>query len=199
MIVKCDSDGISIAKKSLQKDGVIIFPTDTVYGIGCDPYNTKAIKRIYKIKGRDEKKSLPVLGYSKNELDKIVFFDEKSSKLADRFWPGKLTLVLKIKDEKLKETMNLSDKIAVRVPDNKCILSLLKECKLLIGTSANISGNSSLIDSKDCNQMLSNYDILIDHGKIHSDGESTIVEINDNKLSMIRIGSILEEEILDAI
>ena len=199
MIVKCDSDGISIAKKSLQKDGVIIFPTDTVYGIGCDPYNTKAIKRIYKIKGRDEKKSLPVLGYSKNELDKIVFFDEKSSKLADRFWPGKLTLVLKIKDEKLKETMNLSDKIAVRVPDNKCILSLLKECKLLIGTSANISGNSSLIDSKDCDQMLSNYDILIDHGKIHSDGESTIVEINDNKLSMIRIGSILEEEILDAI
>ena len=199
MIVKCDSDGISITKKSLQKDGVIIFPTDTVYGIGCDPYNTKAIKRIYKIKGRDEKKSLPVLGYSKNELDKIVFFDEKSSKLADRFWPGKLTLVLKIKDEKLKETMNLSDKIAVRVPDNKCILSLLKECKLLIGTSANISGNSSLIDSKDCNQMLSNYDILIDHGKIHSDGESTIVEINDNKLSMIRIGSILEEEILDAI
>lgn len=199
MIVKCDSDGISIAKKSLQKDGVIIFPTDTVYGIGCNPYNTKAIKRIYKIKGRDEKKSLPVLGYSKNELDKIVFFDEKSSKLADRFWPGKLTLVLKIKDEKLKETMNLSDKIAVRVPDNKCILSLLKECKLLIGTSANISGNSSLIDSKDCNQMLSNYDILIDHGKIHSDGESTIVEINDNKLSMIRIGSILEEEILDAI
>jgi len=199
LIVKCDSDGINIAKKSLQKDGVIIFPTDTVYGIGCNPYNTKAIKRIYKIKGRDEKKSLPVLGYSKNELDKIVFFDEKSSKLADRFWPGKLTLVLKIKDEKLKETMNLSDKIAVRVPDNKCILSLLKECKLLIGTSANISGNSSLIDSKDCNQMLSNYDILIDHGKIHSDGESTIVEINDNKLSMIRIGSILEEEILDAI
>ena len=143
MIVKCDSVGIDIVKKSLQKDGVIIFPTDTVYGIGCNPYNTKAIKRIYKIKGRDEKKSLPVLGYSKNELNKIVFFDEKSSKLADRFWPGKLTLVLKIKDEKLKEAMNLSDKIAVRVPDNKCILSLLKECKLLIGTSANISGNSS--------------------------------------------------------
>ena len=79
MIVKCDSDGINIVKKSLQKDGVIIFPTDTVYGIGCNPYNTKAIKRIYKIKGRDEKKSLPVLGYSKNELDKIVFFDDKSS------------------------------------------------------------------------------------------------------------------------
>ena len=74
---------IKKAVDTLKNGGVIAFPTDTVYGIGCNPYNTKAIKRIYKIKGRDEKKSLPVLGYSKNELDKIVFFDEKSSKLAD--------------------------------------------------------------------------------------------------------------------
>ena len=69
----------------------------------------------------------------------------------------------------------------------------------MVFTFAYANPQPSLIDSKDCNQMLSNYDILIDHGKIHSDGESTIVEINDNKLSMIRIGSILEEEILDAI
>jgi len=198
LIVKCDSNGINIAKKLLKKDGVIIFPTDTVYGIGCDPYNTKAIERIYFIKKRNEAKPLPVLGYSKDELDKIVFFDEKSSKLADKFWPGKLTLVLKIKDQKLKESMNLSNKIAVRVPDNKCVLSLLKECKLLIGTSANTSGNPSLIDSKDC-QQLTNYDILIDHGKIQSDGESTIVEINDDELKMIRIGSISKEEILDVV
>ena len=199
MIVKCDSVGIDIVKKSLQKDGVIIFPTDTVYGIGCNPYNAKAVKRIYKIKERDETKPLPILGYSKDELNKIVTFDEKSSELADKFWPGRLTLVLKIKDEKLKQVMNLSETIAVRVPDNKCILSLLKECKLLIGTSANLSGNSSLIDSKDCNQLLSNYDILIDGGKIQSDGESTIIQINDNKVNVIRNGSITEKEILDVI
>jgi len=107
LIVKCDSDGIDIVKKSLQKDGVIIFPTDTVYGIGCNPYNAKAVKRIYKIKERDETKPLPILGYSKDELNKIVTFDEKSSELADKFWPGRLTLVLKIKDEKLKQVMNL--------------------------------------------------------------------------------------------
>tara|TARA_B100000029_G_scaffold108868_1_gene100287 strand:- start:400 stop:993 length:594 start_codon:yes stop_codon:yes gene_type:complete len=197
--VKCDSEGINTAKKILEKDGVIIFPTDTVYGIGCNPYSTKAIQRIYQIKKRDEAKPLPILGYSKDELNKIVFFDEKSSRLIDKFWPGKLTLVLKLKDQKLKETMRLSDKVAVRVPNNKCVLSLLKECKLLIGTSANTSGTSSLIDSKDCNQQLSNYDILIDYGRIQSDGESTIIEINNGELNVIRIGSISEEEILDVI
>ena len=197
--MKCDSEGINTAKKILEKDGVIIFPTDTVYGIGCNPYSTKAIQRIYQIKKRDEAKPLPILGYSKDELNKIVFFDEKSSRLIDKFWPGKLTLVLKLKDQKLKETMGLSDKVAVRVPNNKCVLSLLKECKLLIGTSANTSGTSSLIDSKDCNQQLSNYDILIDYGRIQSDGESTIIEINNGELNVIRIGSISEEEILDVI
>jgi len=197
--VKCDSKGINTAKKILEKDGVIIFPTDTVYGIGCNPYSTKAIQRIYQIKKRDEAKPFPILGYSKDELNKIVFFDEKSSRLIEKFWPGKLTLVLKLKDQKLKETMSLSDKVAVRVPNNKCVLSLLKECKLLIGTSANTSGTSSLIDSKDCNQQLSNYDILIDYGRIQSDGESTIIEINNGELNVIRIGSISEEEILDVI
>jgi len=197
--VKCDSKGINTAKKILEKDGVIIFPTDTVYGIGCNPYSTKAIQRIYQIKKRDEAKPLPILGYSKDELNKIVFFDEKSSRLIEKFWPGKLTLVLKLKDQKLKETMSLSDKVAVRVPNNKCVLSLLKECKLLIGTSANTSGTPSLIDSKDCNEQLSNYDILIDYGRIQSDGESTIIEINNGELNVIRIGSISEEEILDVI
>jgi len=197
--VKCDSEGINTAKKILEKDGVIIFPTDTVYGIGCNPYSTKAIQRIYQIKKRDEAKPLPILGYSKDELNKIVFFDEKSSRLIEKFWPGKLTLVLKLKDQKLKETMSLSDKVAVRVPNNKCVLSLLKECKLLIGTSANTSGTPSLIDSKDCNEQLSNYDILIDYGRIQSDGESTIIEINNGELNVIRIGSISEEEILDVI
>ena len=197
--MKCDSKGINTAKKILEKDGVIIFPTDTVYGIGCNPYSTKAIQRIYQIKKRDEAKPLPILGYSKDELNKIVFFDEKSSRLIEKFWPGKLTLVLKLKDQKLKETMSLSDKVAVRVPNNKCVLSLLKECKLLIGTSANTSGTPSLIDSKDCNEQLSNYDILIDYGRIQSDGESTIIEINNGELNVIRIGSISEEEILDVI
>lgn len=198
MIVKCDSNGIIDAKEILEKDGIIIFPTDTVYGIGCNPYSKQAVERIYQIKKREQTKPLPILGYSKDELNKIVFFDKKSSKLADKFWPGKLTLVLEIKDARLKQTMNLSNNVAVRVPNHECVLSLLKECKLLVGTSANISGDSPLIDSKNC-KLFSNYDVLIDYGKIKSDGESTIIQINNDKLNIIRKGSIPEEEIFDVV
>jgi len=199
MIVKCDSNGIIDVKKILENDGIIIFPTDTVYGIGCNPYSTNAVKRIYEIKNRDFRKPLPILGYSKDELSKIVFFDKISSKLADKFWPGGLTIVLEIKDEKMKKTMNLSRKLAVRVPSNNCVLSLLKECKFLVGTSANLSGSKPLIDPKECNKTLSNYDILIDGGRIQSKGESTVIEINGENVDIIRNGTVTEEEILSAL
>ena len=127
MNVSSDIKGIEIAAKSLQDGGVVVFPTDTVYGIGCDPYNANAVKTIYKIKKRDESKLFPVLGYSREDLEKIVEFNEKSKKIADKFWPGQVTLILKIKDEKIKKSLNLGEKIAVRIPKNKCVLSLLKK------------------------------------------------------------------------
>ena len=196
MDVSCDAKGIEIAVKSLQNGGVVVFPTDTVYGIGCDPYNANAVKTIYKIKKRDESKLFPILGYSREELEKIVEFDEKSKKIADKFWPGQVTLILKIKDEKIKKTLNLEEKIAVRIPKNKCIMALLKNCNLLVGTSANISGNSSFKDPNECRKNITGYDVFIDDGIIHSSGESTIVEIND-EIKILRKGVVSEESILE--
>src|SRR6267143_5850217 len=129
MIAACDPDGIKLATIAVKKGGLVVFPTDTVYCIGSDPRNTKAVNAIYRIKKRIESKNLPVLGYSKEEISKIAIFDKLSNKIGDKFWPGPITLVLKLKDEKIKRVMNLDDKIAVRVPNNPCTLSLLKECK----------------------------------------------------------------------
>ena len=75
--VSCDAQGIQLAVKTFHSGGLLVFPTDTVYGIGCDPYNSDAVNKIYKIKKRDEKKFFPVLGYSKDEISKIAIFDEK--------------------------------------------------------------------------------------------------------------------------
>ena len=91
--------------------------------------------------------------------------------------------------------MNLKEKIAVRVPNNQCILSVLKTCKFLIGTSANVSGSKSFTDPNDCERELDGYDILIDGGIISSKGESTIIEFDDNGCKILRAGSISEEEI----
>ena len=194
--VSCNSQGITESVKNLENGGVFIFPSDTVYGVGCDPYNEEAVKKIYKIKRRDSSKLFPVLGYSFDELSKIAEFSEKSKKNAEKFWPGPVTLLLKIKDEKIKKSLNLDDKIAVRVPKNKCILDLLEKCKLIVGTSANVSGTKSFNDPKECLSNFTGYDVFIDGGKIESGGESTLIEIN-GELKILRKGIVSEEEILD--
>ncbi len=194
--VGCNTQGIELAVKTFHNGGLVVFPTDTVYGIGCDPYNSEAVNAIYKIKKRDKKKIFPVLGYSKDEIAKIAIFDEKLDRVAEKFWPGQVTLVLKIKEMTLKKSLKIEDKIAVRVPNNKCALSLLKECKLIVGTSANISGMQSFKDPNECRSKFTGYDTFVDGGIISSIGESTIVEMDD-KLKILREGTISEKEILN--
>ena len=193
-ISSADSD-IKIAIKKIKAGQIIIFPTDTVYGIGCDPYNKKAILQLYEIKKRKKTKPFPILGLSKTELEKIAEFNGLEEKIAKKFWPGQVTLILKVKDEKIRESLCLNKKIAVRVPSNQCVLSLLKECKLLVGTSANISGTIPFTDPNECSKNLSGYDLLIDDGVISSQGESTIVEIEEDDIKIVREGSISEKEI----
>ena len=196
MIVSCDHAGIITASKAVKKGGIVVFPTDTVYGIGCDPFNEEAVKKIYKIKGRQESKQLPVLGSSIFEISKIAVFDELSRKFASKFWPGPLTLILEIKEEKIAKSLGLDKKIAVRVPNHPCTLDLLKECKILVGTSANLSGQPPASNSADIIEKLDGYDVLLDGGVIQNSAESTIVQVTGNKFHIIRRGRIGEKELL---
>lgn len=196
MKVKCDKEGIEKASKIIRDGGIVIFPTDTVYGIGCDPYNKKSVDKIYQIKRRSKTKPFPVLVFSIDEATKIVEFDKVSRKIANKFWPGALTLILKLRDERLKKSLNLKEKIAIRVPNNQCLLNLLENSKFLVGTSANVSGENSFTKSKDCSQNLQDYDIFVDDGDIKSGGESTILEIDEGKPIIHRKGALKKEEIL---
>lgn len=197
MRVSCDSKGVNTAIKTLRSGGIVIFPTDTVYGVGCDPYNKNAIKSLYKIKKRNTSKLFPILGFSKKELSKIAVFDEMANKISEKFWPGQITLILPLKDKKLKQSLNLDKKIAVRVPKNSCILSILKECKLIVGTSANISGSQSFRDPEECIRNISGYDLFVDGGIISNSRESTIVEIDNDDLRVLRTGIISKAEIME--
>ena len=199
MIVVCDQNGINLAATTIKNGGLVVFPTDTVYGLGCDPRNAKAIESIFRIKKRKESKELPVLGYSKEEISKIAVFDEISNKIADKFWPGQVTLILKLKDKEIKKAMNLDDKIAVRVPNHPCTLSLLKECKLIVGTSANFSGLPAFSDSKKAQEHFSGYDVFLDGGTISDSTSSTIVEVKERVLEIIRQGNITKEEIINSL
>ena len=192
--VNCDDEGIRKATSIVKKGGIIVFPTDTVYGIGCDPYNENSIKKIFKIKSREKNKFLPVLVYSREVASKIVSFDKQSEKLAEKFWPGPLTLILDLIDEDLKKSLNLDKKIALRVPNNNCILELLKKCNLLIGTSANISGQKPFTDPSECYQNIEGFDLFLDGGKI-SGVPSTIIEIINGEAKIQREGMLTKEEI----
>ena len=195
MKISCNDADIQIAAKAINDGAIVVFPTDTVYGLGCNPYNHDAVLSLYEIKKRKKTKPFPVIGYSKKELEKIAEFNPLEEKIAEKFWPGPITLILKVKDKEIQKSLELEGKIAVRVPDNQCVLALLKECKLLVGTSANISGTTTFNDPKECSENLSGYDLFMDGGIISSQGESTIVEIENNDVRILRKGNVSEEEI----
>ena len=196
MKVDCNDEGIRKSVEIIENGGVIIFPTDTVYGIGCNPYDANAVKKIYEIKSREKIKSLPVLASSIQIVKQISIIDEFTENIIKKYWPGPLTLILKLKDKNLKESLNLEDKIAVRIPNSVCTLKLLNKCNLLVGTSANVSGDSSFIDPQECMKNVKNYDIFVDGGIITSKGESTIIEIENEKIHVIREGALKKEDIV---
>ena len=196
MKVNCNDEGIRKSVEIIENGGVIIFPTDTVYGIGCNPYDANAVKKIYEIKSREKIKSLPVLASSIQIVKQISIIDEFTEKIIKKYWPGPLTLILKLKDKNLKKSLNLEDKIAVRIPNSLCTLKLLNKCNLLVGTSANVSGDSSFTDPQECMKNVKNYDVFVDGGTITSKGESTIIEIENEKIHVIREGALKKEDIV---
>ena len=137
------------------------------------------------------------MAFSKDTAEKIVEFDKDSKKIAEKFWPGPLTLILKLIDENIKASLNVGEKIAIRVPNYQCTLDILKNCNFIVGTSANISGSSSFKDPKECYQSIHNYDLFVDGGKITSSGESTIIEFVKGKLKIHREGVLTQKEILE--
>jgi L-threonylcarbamoyladenylate synthase len=191
------ADGISECASIIENGGVVVFPTDTIYGIGCDPRNDSAVERIFKIKGRDEKKPLPVLSYSVQDAEKIVSLGRAGRMLAEKYWPGALTIVAPLVDKKISRRVTAgSNSLAVRVPANRCILSLLQQCKYLVGTSANISGGKS---SKSAQEVLGSgldgFDALLDGGPVGG-VESTIVDMTGAKAKILREGAIKSGEVL---
>ena len=193
--VECNEEGIKKTSQIIKEGGIVVFPTDTVYGIGCNPYNEKAVKKIYEIKSREKIKALPVLAYSIDIVKKIVVIDKFTENILQKNWPGPLTLILELKDQELKKSLNLQNKIAVRIPDSECTLKLLEKCELIVGTSANISGNVSYTDPNNCIKNIKNYDLFLNGGTITSKGESTIIEIKNEAIKIIREGALKMEDI----
>ena len=195
-IFQCSEEAVASCALVVENGGVVVYPTDTIYGIGCDPYNDLAVKRIFSIKGRDEKKPLPVLTHSMQNAERIVSLGTIGRTLAKRYWPGALTIVAPIIDRRISPLiMAGGSTLAVRVPANTCVLMLLSHCTYLVGTSANLSGKRGLKSAQEVlDSQLVGYDALIDGGTVKKGVESTIVSI-EGKPKILREGAIKSREV----
>jgi L-threonylcarbamoyladenylate synthase len=104
-----------------------------------------------------------------------------------------------LKDQEIKKAMGLNDKVAVRVPNNPCINALLEECRLVVGTSANFSGQPAFTNSREVLENFYGYDVFLDGGLISNSTSSTIIEIKDGSIEILRQGKITKEEIINSI
>lgn len=193
-----DESELNKIKEILDNDGVIIFPTDTVYGIACNCFSEKAIKKIFDIKKRPKNKPINVLS---NNLDKIKLvsrnINEKEKFLIDKYMPGALTIILD-KNEKVSDILTAGlDTIGVRIPKNNISLRILENVSYpLATTSANISGDSAGIKIFDFLKEFDGVvDAIIDGGETDLKVASTIVRVeSDNKLKIIREGTLKIKE-----
>ena len=177
-LLQCNAQGIEKAAAILRDGGVLVFPTDTVYGIGCDPYDDSAVARVFSIKGRDEMKALPVLVRDLDTAQKLVELGPKATLLASRYWPGGLTIVAPLKDRRIsKRATANSDSLAVRMPSGECISALLHRCSIVVGTSANLSNKSSASSASDVMESgMRGFDALLDGGPVLMGLSSTIIQ-----------------------
>jgi len=193
----CNGKSIAIAADSIKKGKAVVYPTDTVYGIGCDPYNDSAVDIIFKIKGRMERKPLPLLCSSVKHASRIAKLNEQAMKLGEQFWPGALTLIAELADNRISSKVTAgTNKIGVRVPNHQCALQLIDKCDgVLVGTSANRSGYSPAKSATEVLEMLDGFDILLDGGKTTLGIESTVLDVSAEKIVLIREGYITREHI----
>ena len=183
--------------KILQKGGVIAFPTDTVYGLGADAFNSTAVERIYEIKNRPKHRQLPLLIADVERLVTLADpIPEIAWFLARRFWPGGLTLVLS-KTDSVPAYLASGPTIAVRVPDHPVCLAIIQQVgNPIIGTSANISGQPAALTAEEVGQQLGGkLDFIINGGKCPGGKESTVVDITCESPIILRQGIILSHEI----
>ena len=166
----------------LKKGGTVIFPTDTVFGIGALYKDKKAIKRIYRIKKTPTTQQFPILISSISQVQKLVEINPLARNLIKKYWPGALTIIMKSKKG--------SKKLGVRMPNLKITKELIEKVGPIVGTSANIHGDiTPTIYEKLNPKIIKSADFVL-KGKCTQQKESTVVDVSENKLVILRKGAI---------
>lgn len=177
----------------LRSGGLVVFPTETVYGLGANMLDKGAIEKVYRIKNRPRAKPLTVhiadIRMAKKMAGEIP---SKAKRLMDAFWPGPLTLILKNKN---------GEKVGFRMPDNRIAFSLIKEAAVpVVAPSANISGKRPPTTAKEIlDDLGGKIDMVLDGGKTQIGVESTVVDLSGRQYKILREGAISKKEIKETL
>jgi len=184
----------------LKAGGLVAFPTDTVYGVGALAFDGKAIESIYAAKDRPVEKAIPILIADASELDKVgIDIPVAAIRLAARFWPGPLTILVPKRPE-LPEFVSATSSVGVRVPDHEIARALLRAAGPMAVTSANISGGPSPVSAEQVYQQLEGrIPLIIDGGRTPGGVPSTLVDCTTPELTILREGPIRMEKLHSAL
>ena len=177
---------IDEARSALKKGKIIIYPTDTVWGIGCNPFDQESVDNLFHLKGKKEN-GVSILVNNLNLISEYCITNTKQEGIIEKLFPGPVTVILKSKVE-FAQGVTRNGNIAIRIPKNKTCISLAKE-NPIITTSANIHGGNIAKDLKEAKKIFGNSCIYLD-GEKPVGIESTIIELTNDTPKIVRIGAL---------
>lgn len=190
------------AALALLKGRVVVYPTDTLYALGVNIFDTESIRKLFAIKKRSDKKPIPVMVSSISMAKIVAEIDEKREKVLKSFWPGPFTFILKKKPIVSYLLTAGRNTIALRIPNNEFCKMLISDFEgPVTATSANISGEEP---SHDCREIVKRFEIeeiqpelVIDAGVLPKSAPSTIIDITGNMPKVLRINSTNKEDLMN--
>src|SRR5713226_3099774 len=197
-----DERPIQDAAKTIARGGVIAFRTDTFYGLGADPFNREAVRKIKQLKGREETKPILIVISGPDQIDRLITERTRSfNALAERFWPGPLTLIGKAANQVPDEITAGTGTVGVRLPDDDKVRALVRECGgALTATSANPSDQEPSKNAQEVHKYFGDaIELIVDGGPARSDLPSTVVDVCELEPRLVREGVVTWADIQSAL
>lgn len=197
--VSVKKEDIEQIAKLISDNRVVAFPTETVFGLGVKFGSHQALDALYELKHRDKGKAISMMIAKPEDIERYAYINEGAKKIIDAFMPGMITIILK-KRPFIDDYFTASlDTIGIRIPDDPFVLALLNLTGPMLVTSANLSGEASLVDDKAVKKVFDGKIPMIVEGECISKKASTIVDLSKGKIEILRTGDISKEQITEVV
>lgn len=177
--------------KTLKKGGLVVYPTETVYGLGCDAFNNDSVDKVFRVKRRKKSNPISIAIPNIEQIEKYTKINQKTKNFLEKFLPGPVTPLLHC-TYKFPDGITYENKIGIRIPDNKTALNLLSRYSPITSTSANFSGQEEARKIDELNKnFIQKIDLVLDGGKTTYGTGSTVVDTDSWKI--IREGALIKK------